>query len=678
MRTVSCCTALLLLLAILPRDGFAQTSDTTRTAELEEIEVIGTRALISEATAPLSLSLRDRSLRILNGDASLSISSVTGQIPGIWVSDRENYALGERITIRGLGWRAAFGVRGIQVLLDGIPLTVADGQSMIDIIDPAFIRRTEVIRGPASAFWGNSSGGVLHLSTAPEPRSGERFRARMTGGSYGLLKTEAQYRSAGTHSLNVFSSWVTDPGFRNYSSARLWRSGVTGSADLKQGRRLTWMGALAHMPFAEHPSGLTREQAEENPRMAVDTFENSEAGKTITQMQAGVGYRDSGTPVGAVGVTAYGIHRDLVNPLPFGIIDIGRLAGGLRVTADNHIGDLELRGGAEIKIQHDDRTEFDNDAGERGAVQVDQTETVFNQALFTTASWSAGSFQLLGGLRYDRLAFSADPAEGNGGSGDRLFQALSPSLGISWNRGITHLFANFSTGFEAPTTTELVNRPDGQQGFNPEIGPEQTTGWEAGIRGFSSELPVEYELTLYLMRIGDLLFPYQLEADGPVFYRNQGETEHRGIEARFGLDLSSALSLQSAYTLTDARFLQAETLDGTSLDANRVPGVPKHRVNTVLAWRGGPADISLHHEWVSRYPADNLNTAWNHRYGVIDLKAGYRHLFAGGGSAVQPFVNLNNILDKRYNGSVVVNAFGGRYYEPAPGRNWQFGVSVEF
>lgn len=654
-----------------------QAGDTLR-VEMEAIEVIGTWSDIGAANAPLSFSTLQRDVSLLNTESSLSLSELSQHLPGIWVNNRRNYALGERMTIRGLGWRAAFGVRGIQVILDGIPLTVADGQSMTNIIDPAFVRRVELIRGPASSFWGNSSGGVLYLSTDPGWSAGERFRLRATGGSYGLARGEAQYhKSGGQHSFNIYGSLLDDPGFRDHSSARLWRGGVTGSVNLPRGGTISYSGALNHMPRAQHPSGLTGDQARENPRLAVPSFVDAGAGKSITQGQAGLRYRKD-TSAGQLSLSAYGIRRDLENPLPFGIITVDRWSGGLRATLDRSFDRLELKGGAELKLQHDDRVEYDNDGGERGAIQIDQLETVWNRALFASAAYRLGSARLLGSVRFDNLEFSSD-ASSPETSGERNFYSLSPSLGLSVEAGESRLFANFSTSFEAPTTTELVNRPDNQEGFNPGIQPEKTLGLEGGLRGSTGGGSFDYELTLYNMWIRDLLFPYQLSTDGPVFYRNQGETVHRGVEVYLRAQLLSRLQVNATYTLTDAFFREATTLEGVSLADNRVPGVARHRWNGTLRWQPGNWTASVSHEFVSRHPVDNRNTAYNDRYHVVDATLSYRlGLGAKGNTFLQPFLNMNNVLDRRYNGSVLVNAFGGRYFEPAAGRNWRFGLSMEF
>lgn len=654
----------------------AQTSADTLRFTTDTLLVQAARTSLSSSTAPLSVSISNRSNQQMAGDASTSISSVTGELPGIWVNDRHNYALGERITIRGLGWRAAFGVRGIQVILDGIPLTVADGQSVTNLIDPAFIQRVELIRGPAGSYWGNSSGGVLYISTKQNYKSGDHFFIRSQAGSFGYKKAEAQYhQSIGKHSINGYTSYQFDEGFRNYSSSKLFRSGIQGSYQINDKSHFEYTGALLSMPKAEHPSGLTAEQASQNPQQANDSFVDSEAGKQVDQGQLGASYfRD--TSAGLLTVTGYGIYRDLTNPLPFGIITVDRRAGGLRGTLEKEFDNFRINGGVELKLQHDNREEFENNDGNRGLITVNQIENVRNEALFATSTYTAGKVKLLGSLRYDRITFSSDSASSIN-TGERTFQALSPSVGLGYTAGSITIFSNLSTSFEAPTTTELVNRPDGGNGFNPNLKPERTIGLDIGSRGRLSNF-LTYDITLYRLWIRDLLFPFQLQTNGPVFFRNQGETRHQGIEVSSTVRPTQDLSFQTTYTLTDAEFVRAQTIENESLKGNAVPGVAKHRISGTLRWSQAPFWLQLGGQYVSSFSVNNLNTASNDRYFNLDTKVSYTAKFNDSGVTLTPFLNINNIFDERFNSSVVVNAFGGRYFEPAPGRNWQAGVSLEF
>lgn len=667
-----------LCVLIFSSTAYSQQVNDSLKVQLDSVKVTAIHSTVSATNAPLALSTYDRNLTTLNQDASLSLQSISRQMPGLWVNDRQNHALGERLTIRGVGWRAAFGVRGIQVVLNHIPLTVADGQTMINIVEPAFIRRAELVRGPAATYWGNSSGGVLYLSTRPGYEDSSSVRLRSLAGSYGLRKAEGEFSIANpSHQVSGYTSYLSTDGYRDYSSAKVLRSGVTGSINLGAKEQLKYQAASIYMPQAQHPSALTSSQARQHPRQAVSSYVDAGAGKQLTQGQGGLSYIRQ-TSAGILNITGYGIYRDLSNPLPFAIITINRWAGGLRATFDKSWSGVNLQAGVETKLQNDDRTEFENTGdAQRGVITVNQIERVWNRAAFASGRYQLGEVTILGGLRYDRLTFKTE-ANTADQSGQRTFEALSPSIGINYEWSAQTLFANLSTSFEAPTTTELVNRPGAGNGFNPQLQPEHTTGLEAGIRGIIFGGSFRYDLTGYRLWIRDLLFPYQLQANGPTYYRNQGETRHAGLEGQFSWQVNRDWQLSATATITQAEFEKGQTLDSLSLAGKHVPGIPKYRLHGKLRWEPGPFLGTVSYEYVSSYPANNLNSATNDAYGIIDAEFSYRKRFPQSGVTVQPFFNIDNLLDSRFNGSVTVNAYGGRYFEPAPGRHWQAGIAVDF
>lgn len=672
----------LLTIALLPpavlaqQDSTAQATTDTLTSTLESLVVEAIRSTVSPVDAPLSFSIKTRTFDERKATATTSLASLTQSLPGIWVSNRHNNALGDRITIRGIGWRASYGVRGIQIVLNGIPLTVADGSSVTNIIDPGLVTRIELIRGPASSYWGNSSGGVLYISTEPDYSRKNNFYVRLYGGSYQHRKAEFRFvESFGNHNISAYASYHSIEGYRNYNASKVLRSGFQGRYQFKSGANLAYTGALIWMPLAQHPSGLSAEQVEENPRQANESFIISESGQQTFQSQLGLKYTQN-TALGFLTISGYGAYRDIANPLPFAIITVERFTGGVRGAIEKDFDILTIQFGGEIKFQLDDRIEYENNRGERDAVKVNQVEEVWNQALFVTADYTFGSLTLLGSLRYDQITFSADASMTNR-TGKRTFQSLSPGFGISYDLESIILYSNVSTSFQAPTTTELVNQPGGGNGFNPNLEPMHTVGLELGTRGQKLNSKLVYDIALYRMWIKNLIFPYQLSANGPTFYRNQGQTRHQGIEVSATFRPENNISLQTAYTLTDAEFIEAQ-IDSLSLNSIAVPGIARHRLWAAASWSPGTFWMQLDGQFVSSYPVNNLNTYYNDSYITVDFKMSYEFAFNNSGVIMTPFININNLFDVQYSSSVVVNAFGGRYYEPAPGRTWQAGVSFRF
>lgn len=662
------CSACLILFAA---EVTAQTAgnDTLR-AELDEIRVEATQSVITVDEAPLSLSRKVRSSNDLATRPATTLDRLTFSMPGVFVNNRENFALGEQLTIRGMGWRSQFGVRGVQVLLDDMPLTVADGQTILNMVDPAIVRRIELLRGPSSTFWGNSSGGVLHLSTRPLPGESS-FKYRGFAGSYGTLKQELQIaESVNGVQLHLYGTYFDTEGFRDHSAAEMIRTGASARFSGWSDSQIRIAATYAGMPEAQHPGSLPGQLAIDSPRQARESFVETQAGKNFDQaMISGSLLQQFGEDI--LNVTIHGTYRWVENPLPFGYINVERYAGGFRNTYEVSGLPFELHAGSEVKWQFDDRLETNNDNGGRGdQIDVMQRETVWNQALFTRINIPFKRFAFSAGLRADRLRFSANDKLGTDADGSRTFTSLNPGFGVTYEAASFDLFTNLSSSFESPTTTELVNRPDGGGGFNSDVDPEKTWGLESGIRGTISKLTLDYEVTLFGMQIDNLLVPFQTSPDGPTFFRNEGETRHAGIETSFGLSPVRNLNIQLMYSWLDAKFRSGE------FEENKIPGVSPHRFSSVISGNIGNTYLSADLEWVGSYYTNSINSVKNDSYKLVSLRANHSVDIPGSGIQLSPFIAVNNLFDERFNTSVSINAFGGRFFEPGADRSFQAGIQV--
>lgn len=659
----------LLLGLLLGAPAAAQNLDTLY-VDLEALEVTATRLTETAATAPFSVALEVRSPLERTSDPGASLETVLRHLPGLWVRDRENFSLGERLSVRGMGARAGFGVRGVQVVLDGIPLTLADGQAPLTIVDPSLVRRAELVRGPASAAWGNGSGGVLFLSTVPE--HGEEVQARIVGGSYGLLRAEAEgHGTVAGGRAGLALSHVRREGYRLHSAFEVTRARAFYAAQPRPGLDVRGVAALEWAPFQQHPGALTAEEFAADPRQAQTLFVDRAAGKDSRQLQAGLALR-AATPLGTLRASSFGLVRRLDNPLPFAYIDVARTAGGLRLALEREDGPLRWTLGADANLQRDDRQNWVNQAGERGDLRLDQLETVTNAAAFAQGAYRLGALTLSAGLRHDRTRFAADDrflADGDA-SGSRTLAAWSPSAGLSLRLGPALFFASASTAFETPTTTELVNRPDGGGGFNPDLRPQRTRGLEAGVRGTDRAGRLYVDLAVYRLAVEDQLTPFQ-GPDGRTFFRNVEGARHDGLELALEGRLAPGLRLGGTYAWSRFAF----TEDAGTLAGNRLPGVPEHRGTLRAELARGPAFVHLSALLAGPVWTDDANTTRADGFVTADLRAGLTGL-AAGRALVQPFVQIQNLTDARYAGSINPNATAGRYFEPAAGRSVQAGLSV--
>lgn len=672
----ACVLCTLLLLSALPLH--AQTPDTTAPADrvrLPELTIEATRAAETLAEAPFSVTVQSRSPTALALTPSTSLDDVLRPLPGIWVNDRHHFALGERISVRGVGYRSNFGVRGVQVLYDGIPLTLPDGQAFLDVVDPAVVRQVELVRSPAAVFWGNGSGGVLFLSSSrgadPPPH-----RVRVQGGSHGRWQglVEGGGRLGGW-SLHGYASGQRQTGYRDHSQGYRLRTGGTARRSLGPSTHLR-LTLAADQQDTENPSSLTREQFERDPTQGRPAFVAVNAGKESSQVQLGATL-DHDLGGATLSGTAYGLRRALDNPLNYAFIRYTRWSGGTRVTLRRTEGRLQGGVGVDAGLQSDDRIEFDSTSAQgtpAGDAGLEQRETVLSGSAFGYLRLRATErIALTGGLRIDQTRFEADDRLTRDGdqSGNRTFSSVSPTLGVSFDAGPAQLFAQYSTAFETPTAAELSNRPGGRGGFNQQVEPQRTRGFEVGARGVLPGARLQFDVSLYRLEVDDLISAYE-DASGREVYDNLAANTHDGIEASLTWQAMPGLEVAARYTGT--RFV-IDAAEDSSRIGNRVPGIPSRRLylHTEVSDDGWWGRLSG--QGVSRYFTNDANTATAPRYVLVNLTVGHEGLPLGG-VTVKPFVALQNVLDERYAGSVVVNAFGGRYYEPAPDRSVSAGLNV--
>ena len=655
-------------------------------ARVGDLTVTVTRSPTRLDRAPHAVSVVDAG-RALALERRTSLAAALHTVPGVQVSDRRNFSLGDRVVLRGVGSRAQFGVRGIEVIVDGIPLTLPDGQATLTNLDLGSADRVEVLRGPASALYGNASGGVIRVRSGGFADAAAAPEVRLTAGQDGFRSEElgGSGRIGGWDWLLHARHLRTD-GWRRHSAAETWRANLVVRRRLEAGGELRAVLNVFDMPFGENPSSLPRDRALEEPRGARDFIVAQGAGESATQAQAGATLR---IPVGG-GVrlrsSAWVAGRDLRNPIPGRIIDLERFTGGLRVELDggpDRAAGLSWTAGLDAELQRDDRRESENlgvgeggDRAEAGTTLLDQRETVAYAAPFARLRYRpVRELALTGALRLDAYRFQADDrllADGDD-SGRREMTQLSPSLGLAWTpaRRAT-LFANLSTAFETPTTSELSNRPDGGGGLHPGLGPQTTRSLEAGLR-LSLPGPLRLETSLYDMEVERALVPRE-GPDGQVFFRNAGRLSRRGLELRAAWRPVPRWEAVLAYALQDYRFDRFRTPEG-DFSGHEEPGVPGHRVDASVSGRlPGGLRLELDATWVDAFPVDDANTAFDVSRRTLDLRLGWRG--RTGRWRLRPFLGVDNLLDERYNASVIPNAFGGNYFEPAPGRRVFGGLEV--
>jgi iron complex outermembrane receptor protein len=621
-------------------------------------------------------------------------------VPGLTVANRNNPSQDARVSIRGFGARSAFGVRSLRVLRDGMPLTLPDGQTPIDYLDLESVGVVETIRGSASSLYGNASGGVIDLRSVPPPTTPVAVQGRSWTGANGLRRTAGLFGGTvgGASYVGNVGGTATD-GYRGYAHQRLTNAFVRAGTEFR-GTELSLLGLGLDMPVAENPGALTRVQFDTNSRMADPLSVSKRARKEVHQLQIGLSARRALLGDGDVFVQAYGSGRRLYNPLTFAIVGIDRSSSGGSLRATIPIGSGTLRHrvtlGIDAQRLSDARKNWTNCNAvatanancttvpiEQGRLQLDQREIVTGFGPYVRDEVELGRVRASAGVRSDNTDFEVRDAfltDGRNDSGKRTMRAVSPMAGVAVRLTPSHsLYSNLSSAFETPTTTELGNQADGSAGLNRDLRPQYSTTYEAGLKGWAPGAGrVQYDVALYATSVRDELIPFDI-GSGRTAFRNAGRTHRRGAEASIGTEVGP-LTFTAAYTYSHFRFADFTTgTPAVQLGGNTIPGIPEHQGQSSVTWRLPPR-LFVVGEWLakSRVFVNDQNLAAAPGYALTNLRIGGTAVF--GRPWLSPVVGVQNVFDRRYVGSVAVNAAGtlatAKFYEPGPGRSWFAGLSA--
>ena len=639
---------------------------------------------------PYAISIRDQA-ELQLGNTGLSLEEALQGLPGVQVQNRYNYAVGERISIRGFGARAGFGVRGIKIIVDGIPATMADGQSTLDHVDIGSLGRAEVLRGPASALYGNGSGGVLSLQTAEAPNVPIQQTVKGIIGSNGLTRMESN--TSGTYqktSYLVNLSRLSYDGFRTnpqspsdpYGTAARLNLNSNVTREVADGV-LKITGNILDLD-AQNPGSLNRSDLDAGVVSARGYNVAQNAYKHARQGQLGMNWTGNLSNMGAE-FTAWSLFRNLDNPIAPRVIDLRRKAFGARAVLSNMknetLGNLMWSVGTDLDYQRDSRKNYGNDSGAKGSLSLDQFETVSAVGFFVQGrSMLNEKISAIGGARYDYFQFGVTDhltTDSNGDeSGERNMTSLSPTLGIhaDLNNSFS-LYANLATSFATPTTTELANRPDGAGGFNTELNPQKGLTAEIGLRRQWSTR-VSTEFNVYRTSMRDELVPFEDAAQaGRTFYRNAGSSTYQGFESAIQVVATDKVFTRLSHTYVDASFGEF-SVDNKIFDGNSIPGTPKRRLDGMVRYTDDDWYGEIRGDYVGSMAVNDSNSESTASYFLWELRGGFSEIQMGN-FKLAPFGGISNIFNKTHSAAVAVNAWGGRFYEPGPKRAFYLGLSAQ-
>ena len=591
------------------------------------------------------------SATIISDTLSLTTTQEVGgflqQIPSLFVSSQQNFTQDTRVSIRGFGARATFGIRGIKVLLDGIPITTPDGQTQLDHIPLPQIGAIEVLRGLSSGLYGNASGGVISLQSAPIISTANMavtlgdFQLQSLTATWGKAQEKNRFRAIVTHQKQE--------GYRQWSAYENTLLSLSNETDFTNGNSLKVDYSFFLSPFANDPGGLTLKQVSQNPKQAREANLIYTAGEQVQQHQISARFKTKNWLS-----YAFYTRRALDARLPFeygGQIDLGRDYFGLGLQTSGNKNNWLWQYGFESAAQHDARFRFKNDMGVKGGKTLHQNERFYNIGTYGIVEYACVDWRFRTALRADIHQIGLTDFLGTN-AGKKNVAALSPMVAVY--RKLSSEFSShlrWGTGFETPSLNELSANPSGETGFNSSLKPQKSNETELGVSFRKKKFNAF--LTLFYTETKNEISPYELEAfQGQNFYRNIGRTFRKGVELEGNWQFTTSANVAFSYShgqyQTEAK--------------KELPNVPKNQFATTLRQQLGKTKLSIQARHIGNRYADSDNTVRVPQFWTADvvLQRKWQNSLIS--------LGVNNIVNSSFFDNIRINAFGGRYYEPAAKR----------
>jgi iron complex outermembrane recepter protein len=686
------------LLAAMPGWCGLAHAEGESSGDLSPIVVTATRVAESSFDVPASIDVVDRA-EIQNGQLQENISESLMTVPGVSAESRQNYAQDLQLSVRGFGARSSFGVRGVRLYSDGIPGTMPDGQGEFSQFDLGSAGRMEVLRGPFSALYGNSSGGVISLFTEEAPDGyfidGTAQYGTFDTQRYALMTTGAE----GIANYVVDAVHFQTDGYRYHSKAERENANSVLRLAFNEALKLTLVGNAIQTPFVQDPLGLTQAQLAANPVQAGTGAIQYNTRKSLNQEQGGAILDYTLSSEDSISSTVYVGHRATEQfqaipqsvqekePLyPGGVISLDRAFYGI----DSHLTDERAWDGMRLQtvggIAYDDLEEtrfgylnyVGEDLGVAGAVRRDEANHVYDFDQYLQSQWDPDSlWRVTAGVRNNAVEVSSNdhmPGTTEPHSSVR-YTAVSPVAAVVFHAApVVNLYASYGKGFETPTLNDLAYRSvnGSLPGLNTALKAARSNNYEVGVK--AGKGPIRAELAGFYIETHDELAVLQ-NFNGRTVDQNIGKTARHGAELAVDADWSDGFSARLAYTYIRAVVGQAyQTCVGTPClpatvePGSYLPAVPRNALYLGLTWSYDPAGFSTTVEEQARAGifADDRNTAFAGGYWETDWRAGFTQRTSRW--QFSEFLRLDNLTNRSYVGSVIVNASGGQYFEPEPGR----------
>ena len=657
---------------VFPFFIFSNVQDSIQKIDLDNVIVKSTKINANTKQIPLSVSIKNfRDEKNYNSQSSFS--DFTRNTPGLFTSSSNNFSQDLRISIRGFGARSAFGIRGIKLIVDGIPETTPDGQSQLDNLPLGLVSSVEILRGPNANLYGNSSGGVISINTLTD--SSEKYYRN--SGIFGAYQYQSLQKTRildwNNSSLIIHYDKRRSNGYRDQSGYKSNILNLKYINELDNNNKIVWQINYTDSPYAYDAGGLKLSDVENDRRQARKNNIDYDTYEKVKHLKTGVSWNHKRNENSFFDNYFFYQKRDFFTKLPFnfgGIISLDRDYYGLGTKyTKKHFHDNRNRTlvlGLDYLNQSDDRKRYKNDFGVQGEMTFDQIEQFKSTGLYMLSQTNYDSGLLVRyGIRYDINDIGTDS------SSSIVLDKLNPSVGLSYKvNSNDNIFFSFGTSFETPTLNELSNNPNGV-GLNEDLKSSSSLNYEIGWRKSVSNLTLE--AIAYVISSENEILPYELEQfPGKNFYQNVGST------SRYGLELNSQLSFKGgrinlSYTLSKNKF-EDFLIDNNNLADNLIPGIPSQMLDLDIIFKlSRDRSLIISNRLIGERYADNANETLISSYNLLNIKYS-KEIFISS----EIFLGVNNAFNQEYFDNIRINAFGKRYYEPAPKRNFYFGLNFSF
>ncbi len=605
--------------------------------------------------------------------AQINLSEYLESVPGLFISNNNNFAQDSRISIRGFGSRANFGIRGIKIFVDGVPETSPDGQSQIDNINLELIKDIKVYRGNNSSFFGSSSGGVISITTLDDFEK-NFINIGYSFGSFNSKKTQATIGFGDDYKKMIFFiSNTKSDGFRNHSAYENFNLNFKYLKKIGFRNSLQIIVNLLDSPDAQDPGGLNKEEVSSNRKQGRARNISYDSREKVKQYKLGINLYSKLDRLKLTN-SLYFNQRLFDGKLPIstgGIIDLKRSFWGYNFNLDFK-GLLDYNFGFSINNQNDNRLRFVNNFGVKSEKVMDQLEKYSNASVFFFGSKNINKFDFSIGLSLEENKISLENYFLTKSDESRKIKSFNPSLNIAYKLKNFNLFTNFSTGYETPTLNEL-SATAGQTGFNKNLQSVNSKTFEIGISNYDFNSKINYNFRIFNISTTNEITPFESES-GQTLYQNAGKTIKRGIELELYSKINKNISANYSLTLGEYKFDEFLVKEN-NFSKNHIPGVPKNFQKVSINYSTEKdLKIILGFKSVGKMYVNNSNETLINGYNLFSLKFSKKmKLF---NNNITPFFSLDNLFNKEYFDNIRINAFGSRFYEPAPKFNYLAGLKI--